>query len=105
MFDDEEHMRIPLAKLQLNNDMKVDVLNTTCQFRLLFWMAVQSCGLIPWPSLGTVQDFLDAFRGYLLTYIISRDVYLFKRLPKHRVPLKLEREREREGEGERENLW
>ena len=76
MFDDEGHMRIPVAKSQLKNDMKVECSQRHMSVSAFFLDGCAVLWTVPWPSLGTVQDFLNAFRAHLLTYLRVADVYL-----------------------------
>lgn len=76
MFDEKGHMEITMAKSQLKNDMKVECSQRHTSVSTFFLDGCAVLWTVPWTSLGTVKDFLDAFRAHLLTYLRSTYVYL-----------------------------
>ena len=78
MFDENGNMRDAKTKSNLKNALKVEVSR---------WLAEQNvqttfldeCAVlwvVPWPTSGTVHDYLVWFRSYLHGHLAKSDVYL-----------------------------
>ena len=62
----------------LKNTLKVDVSSCSAE-RGTDATFLDGCAVlwvIPWPTSGTVQDYLDQFRSYLHKFLKTSDVYL-----------------------------
>ena len=73
MFDVDGHMREAKTKSMLKNTLKVDVSSRSAE-RGTDATFLDGCAVlwvIPWPTSGTVQDYLDQFRSYLHKFLMS----------------------------------
>ena len=78
MFDEDGHMREAKTKSNLKNALKVDISSCIAE-RHIDVTFLDGCAflwVVPWPSSGSVQDYLDRFHGYLHKYLKTSHVYL-----------------------------
>ena len=66
-------MREAKTKSMLKSTLKVDI---SRDINATFLDGCAVLWVIPWSTSGTVQDYLDKFRSYLLKCMKSSDVYL-----------------------------
>jgi hypothetical protein len=78
MFDQQGNMRDAKTKSNLKNALKVDVSRRLAEqdVQTTFLDGCAILWVVPWPTSGTVQDYLDLFRKYLCTHLTTSDVYL-----------------------------
>ena len=76
MFDDSGAMKVAKTKSVLKNDLKVEVARRHVAVDASFLDGCAVLWVVPWPTGGTVQDFLDNFRRHIKGYLESGDVYL-----------------------------
>ena len=78
MFDEDGHMREAKTKSNLKNALKVDISSRIAErdIDVTFLDGCAVLWVVPWPSSGSVQDYLDSFRGYLHKYLKTSHVYL-----------------------------
>ena len=76
MFDDRGAMKVAKTKSVLKNDLKVEVARRHAAVDASFLDGCAVLWVVPWPTGGIVQDFLDNFRRHIKGYLESSDVYL-----------------------------
>ena len=76
MFDDSGAMKVAKTKSVLKNDLKVEVARRHAAVDASFLDGCAVLWVVPWPTGGIVQDFLDNFRRHIKGYMESSDVYL-----------------------------
>lgn len=78
MFDPNGHMREAKNKASLKNAIKAEIpsrhVDEGIEASFLDGCAV--LWVVPWPTAGTIQDYLDNFRGYIRIHLRKSDVYL-----------------------------
>ncbi|XP_041366765.1 atrial natriuretic peptide receptor 1-like [Gigantopelta aegis] len=78
MFDENGNMRDAKTKSNLKNALKVEMSRRLAErdVQAIFLDGCAVVWVVPWPSTGTIQDYLDRFRSYLHKHLATRDVYL-----------------------------
>ena len=69
-------MKVAKTKYVLKNDLKVEVARRHAAVDASFLDGCAVLWVVPWPTGGIVQDFLDNFRRHIKGYLESSDVYL-----------------------------
>ena len=69
-------MKVAKTKSVLKNDLKVEVARRHAAVDASFLDGCAVLWVVPWPTGGIVQDFLDNFRRHIKGYLESSDVYL-----------------------------
>ena len=78
MFDADGQMREAKTKANLKNAIKVEVSSRDAENDVdaLFLDGCAVLWVVPWPTSGTVQEYLDRFRSYIQGRLKKTDVYL-----------------------------
>lgn len=76
MFESSGAMKIAKTKSVLKNNLKVEVSLRHAVVDASFLDGCAVLWVVPWPTGGTVQDFLNNFRRHIRGYLESSDVYL-----------------------------
>ena len=76
MFDESGDMRVAKTKSVLKNKLKVEVPRRHAEIDALFLDGCAVLWVVPWPTGGIVQEFLNNFRCYIQNHLESGDVYL-----------------------------
>ena len=76
MFDDIGVMKVTKTKAVLKNTVKVEMERRHAEVDASFVDGYAVLWVVPWPTGGTVQDFLNNFRRQIQSHLDSSDVYL-----------------------------
>ena len=76
MFDDGGVMKVAKTKAVLKNTLKVEMERRHAKVDAPFLDGCAVLWVVPWPTGGTVQDFLNNFRRHIQSHLVSSDVYL-----------------------------
>ena len=76
MFDESGAMRVAKTKSVLKNKLKVEVPRRHTHIDASFLDGCAVLWVVPWPTGGTVQEFLNNFRCHIQNYMECGDVYL-----------------------------
>lgn len=76
MFDESGAMRVAKTKSVLKNNLKVEVPRRHTQIDASFLDGCAVLWVVPWPTGGIVQEFLNNFRCHIQSHMDSGDVYL-----------------------------
>uniref|UniRef100_UPI00358EAA80 uncharacterized protein n=1 Tax=Myxine glutinosa TaxID=7769 RepID=UPI00358EAA80 len=78
MFDADGQMREAKTKANLKNAIKVEVSSRNAEkdVEASFLDGCTVLWVVPWPTSGTVQDYLDRFCSYIQGCLKKTDVYL-----------------------------
>ena len=78
MFDGNGNMRDAKSKSNLKNALKVDMSRRLAEqdVQATFIDGCAVLWVVPWPTYGTVHDYLVRFRSYLDGHLVKSDVYL-----------------------------
>ena len=78
MFDENGNMRDAKTKFNLKNALKVEVSRrpTEQDVQATFLDGCAVLWVVPWPTSGTVHDYLVRFRSYLHGHLAKSDAYL-----------------------------
>ena len=76
MFDEDGHMKEAKTKSALKNALQVTKSIRGIEADAVFLDGCALFWVAKWPSGGTVQDFLDSFRGDVKNILKKGDVYL-----------------------------
>ena len=78
MFDENGNMRDAKAKSHLKNALKMEVLRRLAEqdVQATFIDGCAVLWVVPWPTSGTVHDYLVRFRRYLHGHLAKSDAYL-----------------------------
>ena len=78
MFDENGNMRDAKTKSNLKNALKVEVSRRLAEqdVQATFLDGCAVLWIVPWPTPGTVHDYLVRFRSYLHGHLAKSDVYL-----------------------------
>ena len=76
MFDDSGAMTVAKTKSVLKNNLKVEVPRRHAEIDASFLDGCAVLWVVPWPTGGIVQDFLNNFRRHIQGHMESGDVYL-----------------------------
>ena len=76
MFYDSGAMKVAKTKAVLKNTLKVELERRHAEVDASFLDGCAVLWVVPWPTGGTVQDFLNNVRRHIQTHLDSSDVYL-----------------------------
>ena len=76
MFNDSGDMRDAKTKANLKNALKVETSVRNMKIETAFLDGCAVLWVVPWPTNGTVQDFLDNFRHHVKCHLQTSEVYL-----------------------------
>ncbi len=76
MFDDSGAMKVAKTKAVLQNTLKVEMERRHADVDASFLDGCAVLWVVPWPTGGTVQDFLNNFRRHIQSHLDSSDIYL-----------------------------
>ena len=78
MFDADGQLREAKNKANLKNAIKVEISSRNAEkdVEVSFLDGCAILWVVPWPTSGTVQDYLDRFRCYILGRLKKTDIYL-----------------------------
>ncbi len=76
MFDDSGAMKVAKTKVVLKNTLKVEMERRHAEVDASFLDGCAVLWVVPWPTGGTVQDFLNNFRRQIQSHLDSSEVYL-----------------------------
>ena len=76
MFDDIGAMKVAKTKAVLKNTLKVEMQRRHAEGDASFLDGCAVMWVVPWPTVGTVQDFLNNVRRHIQSHLDSSDVYL-----------------------------
>ena len=78
MFDADGQMREAKTKANLKNAIVVEVSSRDAEndADALFLDGCAVLWVVPWPTSGTVQDYMDRFRSYIQGRLKKTDIYL-----------------------------
>ena len=78
LVDETGNMRDAKSKASLKNELKIEKSSRLAENDVDIEF-LDGCALlcvVPWPTAGTIQDYLDRFRTYLCSHLVRCDVHL-----------------------------
>ena len=76
MFDESGHMKDAKTKSNLKNALKVEISGRHANIDVSFLDGCAILWVVPWPSSGTVQNFLNNFRNHIKDRLRKSELYL-----------------------------
>ncbi len=76
MFDKKGNMRQATTKANLKNSLSIEVSGRNLKYDTALLDGCAVMWVIPWPTNGTVQDYLNNFRRNIMSYLKDSEVYL-----------------------------
>ena len=76
MFDDTGNMKDAKKNADLKNTLKIEVSGRHRHYEVPFLDGCAVLWVMPWPSGGTVQDYLNNFCYHIMDHLEHSDVYL-----------------------------
>lgn len=76
IFDKNGNMRVAKAKANLKISLGIEISSRNVKYDVALLDGCAVMWVIPWPTNGTVQDYLNNFRTHIMDYLKKGEVYL-----------------------------